>query len=145
MAKTTGLIRRFAPYFKKYKWVLVLDLFCASLTTLCELFLPLIVRYLTSLGMSDLQSPVSYTHLDVYKRQDLGYWSRPYLLSDSDAISAISYSVPLISGDGVPYGVLGVDITTDYLRSQTPYDELAAEKKGGYLIAVDDSNNEELE
>ena len=76
---------------------------------------------------------------------DLGYWSRPYLLSDSDAISAISYSVPLISGDGVPYGVLGVDITTDYLRSQTPYDELAAEKKGGYLIAVDDSNNEELE
>ena len=56
MAKTTGLIRRFAPYFKKYKWVLALDLFCASLTTLCELFLPLIVRYLTSLGMSDLQS-----------------------------------------------------------------------------------------
>ena len=31
--KTSELIRRFAPYFKKYKWVLVLDLFCASLTT----------------------------------------------------------------------------------------------------------------
>lgn len=56
MTKTKGLIRRFVPYFKKYKWVLVLDLFCASLTTLCELFLPLIVRYITSLGMSDLQS-----------------------------------------------------------------------------------------
>ena len=24
--RNRGLIRRFAPYFKKYKWVLVLDL-----------------------------------------------------------------------------------------------------------------------
>lgn len=75
---------------------------------------------------------------------DLGYWSRPFQLSDSDAIEAISYSVPLISQDGVPYGVLGVDITTDYLRSQTPYDELASDKKGGYLLAVDDNSDEEL-
>lgn len=42
-----GLIRRFLPYFKKYKWILVLDLFCASLTTVCELVLPLIVRFIT--------------------------------------------------------------------------------------------------
>ena len=41
--KNMGLIRRFIPYFKKYKWVLVLDLFCAALTTVCELVLPLIV------------------------------------------------------------------------------------------------------
>jgi len=49
------LIRRFAPYFKKYKGVLLLDLFCASLTTLCELVLPLIVRYITNMGMNDLE------------------------------------------------------------------------------------------
>ena len=42
--KNMGLIRRFIPYFKKYKWVLVLDLFCAALTTVCELVLPLIVQ-----------------------------------------------------------------------------------------------------
>ena len=41
------LIKSFLPYFKKYKWILVLDLFCASLTTLCELILPLIVREIT--------------------------------------------------------------------------------------------------
>lgn len=51
-----GLIRRFLPYFKKYKWVLALDLFCASLTTLCELYLPLIIRYITDLGMNDIAS-----------------------------------------------------------------------------------------
>ncbi|MBC5786720.1 ABC transporter ATP-binding protein [Clostridium sp. NSJ-27] len=34
----------------------MMDLFCASLTTICELVLPLIVRYLTNLGMNDLQA-----------------------------------------------------------------------------------------
>lgn len=42
-----GLIKRFLPYYKKYKWILVLDLFCAALTTVCELILPLIVRRIT--------------------------------------------------------------------------------------------------
>lgn len=50
------LLTRFAPYFKKYKWILVLDLFCAALTTVCELTLPLIIRYLTDMGMNDIES-----------------------------------------------------------------------------------------
>jgi len=41
------LIKRFLPYYKKYKWILVLDLLCAALTTVCELVLPLIVRQIT--------------------------------------------------------------------------------------------------
>jgi len=42
-----NLIKRFLPYYKKYKTVLVLDLFCAALTTVCELVLPMIVREIT--------------------------------------------------------------------------------------------------
>ena len=42
-----GLIRRFLPYYKKYRLILVLDLLCAALTTVCELVLPLIVRAIT--------------------------------------------------------------------------------------------------
>lgn len=54
---TTGqLLRRFAPYFKKYKKTLFLDLFCAALTTVCELVLPLIMRYITNEGLRDLAS-----------------------------------------------------------------------------------------
>ena len=49
-----SLMRRFAPYYKKYMGVFVLDLFCAGLTTLCEIFLPLMVRYLAQLGQQDL-------------------------------------------------------------------------------------------
>lgn len=52
--KTSYLLKRFIPYFKKYRWILILDLFCAALTTVCELVLPLIIRYLTDMGMNDL-------------------------------------------------------------------------------------------
>ena len=54
--KTSELLRRFAPYFKKYRGILILDLFCAALTTVCELVLPLMVRYITARGMEDLSS-----------------------------------------------------------------------------------------
>ena len=50
------LFKRFAPYFKKYRKTLILDLFCASLTTVCELVLPLIMRYITNEGIRDLAS-----------------------------------------------------------------------------------------
>lgn len=35
---------------------MIMDLFCAALTTVCELVLPLILRYITNVGMNDLQS-----------------------------------------------------------------------------------------
>ncbi len=54
---TTGeLFRRFTPYFKKYYGTLALDLFCAALTTVCELVLPMIMRYITNAGIEDLAS-----------------------------------------------------------------------------------------
>ncbi len=59
------LIRRFLPYYKKHIPILVLDLFCAALTTVCELVLPLMVSYITDLGMSDLASLTVTTVLTV--------------------------------------------------------------------------------
>ena len=52
--KSSVLIKRFLPYYKKYWKTLVLDLFCASLTTVCEIILPLIMREITNAGMNDL-------------------------------------------------------------------------------------------
>ena len=54
--RSKGLIRRFAPYFRKYVWIMIFDLFCAALTTVCELALPLIVQQLTNRGISDIAS-----------------------------------------------------------------------------------------
>lgn len=52
-AKSRNLIRRFWPYLARYKKIVAMDLFCAALTTLCEMVLPLIMRYLTNAAMSD--------------------------------------------------------------------------------------------
>ncbi len=41
------VLKRFLPYLLKYKWIMVFDLFCASLTTICDIVLPRMVRYLT--------------------------------------------------------------------------------------------------
>ena len=54
--KTGTLLKRFVPYYKKYTKVMVMDLFCASLTTICEMVLPLILRYITNQGLKDLAS-----------------------------------------------------------------------------------------
>ena len=53
---TAELFRRFAPYFKPYVPTLILDLFCASLTTICELALPVIVRYVMNLAQYNLSA-----------------------------------------------------------------------------------------
>ena len=53
-AKKQGLMRRFWPYLRKYRHILLLDLFCAALTTLCDMVLPLIMRYLTNTATTDL-------------------------------------------------------------------------------------------
>ena len=52
-AKKQGLLQRFWPYLKKYKRILVFDLFCAALTTLCDMVLPLIMRFLTNTATTD--------------------------------------------------------------------------------------------
>ncbi len=54
--RTSELMKRFMPYYAKHKGVIAMDLFCASLTTLCELVLPMILRYITNTGLSDLAS-----------------------------------------------------------------------------------------
>ena len=54
--KTKELIARFLPYFRPYKKVLLLDLFCAFLTTGCDLILPMILKYLANKGTEDLAS-----------------------------------------------------------------------------------------
>ena len=54
--KAAKLLKSFLPYYGKYKKILILDLFCAALTTLGELVLPLILRFITNQGMQDLAS-----------------------------------------------------------------------------------------
>ena len=51
--KNSELIKRFLPYYKRYMPTIIFDLFCASLTTICEIILPLIMREITNAGIDD--------------------------------------------------------------------------------------------
>lgn len=47
------LLKRFSPYLFRYKGMLIFDLFCASLTTICDIVLPRIMHFLTNSAMND--------------------------------------------------------------------------------------------
>ena len=59
------LIKRFLPYYKAHYKTLIFDLFCAALTTVCELVLPLIVRYITDAVIKDIALLTTKTILTI--------------------------------------------------------------------------------
>lgn len=75
------------------------------------------------------------------KMEDLGYWAKPFILEDNylDNHKMITYSVPL-QYDGQIYGVLGVEISIDYLESYYSVHDLDASKNAGYALAINQSD-----
>ena len=69
--------------------------------------------------------------------KEYGYWTKqPYSLS-GDNRTAISYTIPLILNDGTVYGVLGVELLTDYMKTLLPDAELLENSQSAYLLAAD--------
>lgn len=69
---------------------------------------------------------------------DLGYWSKAFRIHPND-IEIITYSIPLVDQEGNPYGVIGVGLTTDYLSAKLQYDELVENKRGAYLLSINNT------
>lgn len=71
--------------------------------------------------------------------KNLGRWCEPYMLSENsglDADAVISYSAPLIGEGGMPFGVLGVDISLDVLNEMLPAREVDVASRGGYMLVT---------
>ena len=49
-------MKKFLPYYKPFKKIVLIDLLCAGLSTICELVFPLIIRYITNTAMSESAS-----------------------------------------------------------------------------------------
>ena len=62
---TLKLLKRFLPYYKQHGKTLTFDLFCAALTTLCELVLPLFVRFITNAAIEDISLLTAKTILSI--------------------------------------------------------------------------------
>ncbi len=63
--KKSGRLKRFLPYYKKYKHIMAFDLICALFTTICELVLPLIARFITDRATTDITSLTTTAILSV--------------------------------------------------------------------------------
>lgn len=76
--------------------------------------------------------------------KDYGYWTtKPYTL-EGDSRTAVSYSIPLILEDKTVYGVLGIELLTDYIQSLLPNEELLENRQGSYILAVDFGDDRQL-
>lgn len=75
------------------------------------------------------------------RMEDLGYWSNPFVLEDHymDSHKMITYSVPLKYDDNV-YGVLGVEISLNYLQNYLSVDDLDNSQNAGYALVIKEND-----
>lgn len=64
---------------------------------------------------------------------NLAYFCGLHRYSESDK-SVMSYSLPLISENGDIYGVIGIELTSDYLSSLLPSEELQGPNDSAYML-----------
>ena len=78
--------------------------------------------------------------------ENYGRWTTASYCLAGDDRHAIAYSMPLILPDGTVYGVVGVELLTDYLQTKLPYTELDEDKAGTYFIVstTDDAQTESV-
>lgn len=72
--------------------------------------------------------------------EECAYWSTSKITDSSRPV--ITYSMPLIGNDHTVYGVIGFDLTVDYLKTILPYEDLSGENKKAFVLAhTSDSSN----
>ena len=85
----------------------------------------------------------AYEATGVKNAVDYGYWGLTPFGDTPQTPYTLSYTIPLILEDGTVYGVLGVDVTLEYLQELLPHNELNGEGNGAYLLAVCDLPTDE--
>lgn len=67
-----------------------------------------------------------------------GYWSDTFRLQ-GDYTEIITYSIPLMDSHGNVFGVMGIDLTLNYLLEFLNYKEMGGSSSGTYVLALADS------
>ncbi len=76
--------------------------------------------------------------------KDCGWWSSPYHLNN-ESIEVITYTLPLTNSLGDVYGVIGIDVSTSYIKTLLPYNELDSKDNGYYILGYSGSSKIESE
>ena len=73
--------------------------------------------------------------------EDYGYWTvSPFRYAEDDF--TLCYTVPLILRNGTVYGVIGIDMTPDYMAENLPYGELFDDNYGNYILSASYQEND---
>lgn len=67
--------------------------------------------------------------------KDLGYYSTPYRLHKND-IEVITYTIPLLDENHNSYGVIGIEVTLNYLQRLVDNMSVGIEEGSNYYIGV---------
>ena len=65
VVKSSYLLKKFLPYYKNYWHIMVFDLICASITAICEVIFPLLVRFITDAAINDVKLLTPLTILKI--------------------------------------------------------------------------------
>ena len=88
------------------------------------------------LDMECIRKPVeAYYKNKSGEEQDYACWSHGEALYSPNT-KAIIYTVPLINDDDEVFGILGVDVTLEYLNSYLEYEELTLGDKSTYVFGM---------
>lgn len=68
--------------------------------------------------------------------EECAYWGTSNSMDAERPV--ITYSMPLIGDDHIVYGVIGFDLTLDYLKTVLPYSDLGNENKKAFVLAHTD-------
>ncbi len=78
------------------------------------------------------------TSLYTVKTNEFEYWSAPFDLCGS---KVITYSIPVINSKKELYGVLGVEISEEYLKAFLPYSGISSGNNNAYILSCSSIND----
>lgn len=81
-----------------------------------------------------MQAAADYPQMDA---KNLGCWSGAMRLLDND-IYVITYTVPLLDSSNVAYGVMGIEVSLDYLGRYLDGSEISVDENGGFYLGKSD-------
>ena len=102
-----------------------------------EYKLPLDQTWAYNLDLENIQDhfikkPYENANLS-YDSKLLGYWSQPFKLSDND-LEIITYSMPVFDAEGDLRGIVGIEITINYLVQLLPASDIKQKDSLGYML-----------
>ena len=87
-----------------------------------------------------MQAALHYPELE---SENLGYWSDAMQFKEND-IKVITYTVPLLDSTGTPYGVIGVEISLDYLHKFMDSQDISIDENASYFLSKKCNNSDNL-